>query len=136
MLLFVGPVPGYPNTIQIAILGCLQVGSELCNPNRPDISPAHVRTLWRHSGGGCPSALGLGQHPGIWVDSNDAFEEVGEEQSDSAGPATDVEEAPTTIEMEVLGECIGQGRGVWFAALSVVGGGALEHGLVPDPVLP
>ena len=61
---------------------------------------------------------------------------MGEEQSYGARPATDVEEAPATVEMEVLGESIGQGRGVWFATLPVVAGGAFEHGLVPDPVLP
>jgi hypothetical protein len=43
------------------------------------------------------SALGLSQHSGIWVESNDALEEVGEEQSGGAWPATDVEEATVTI---------------------------------------
>ena len=63
------------------------------------------------------SSLGLSQHSGIWVESNDVFEEMGEEQGDGARTATDVEEAPTTIEIEVLGESIGQGRGVRFATL-------------------
>ena len=82
------------------------------------------------------SSLGLSHHAGIWVESDDVLEEMGEIQSDGAGPATDVEEPPTTIEMEVLGESTGQGRGIWFATLSVVGGGALEHGFVPNPVFP
>ena len=84
----------------------------------------------------CGSALSLGQHPRIWVESSDTLEEVGEEQSDSARPATDVEEAPAAIKVEVLGESVGQGRGVRFSTLPVVSGGALEHGFVPDPVLP
>ena len=61
---------------------------------------------------------------------------MGEEQGDGARPATDVEEAPTTIEVEVFGESIGQRRCVWFATLPVVVGSALEHGFVPDPVFP
>jgi hypothetical protein len=82
------------------------------------------------------SSVCLSQHSGIWVQSNDVLEEMGEEQSDGARPATDVEEAPTTIEMEVLGESIGQVRGVGFATLPVVAGSTLEHGFVPDPVFP
>ena len=62
----------------------------------------------------CGRALGLGQHLRIRVESSDALEEVGEEQSDSARPATDVEQAPATIEVEVLGESVGQGRRVRF----------------------
>jgi hypothetical protein len=82
------------------------------------------------------SPLGFSQHFRIWVDSNDVLEEMGEEQSDGPGPATDVEQAPATIETEVFGEGIGQASSVWFAALPVVGGRALEDGFVPDPVFP
>jgi hypothetical protein len=84
----------------------------------------------------CSSSSSLGQHSRIWVESCDVLEEVGEEQSDSARPATGVEEATATIEVEVLGESVGQSWGVRFSTLPVVGGGTFEHGLVPDPVLP
>lgn len=98
---------------------------------RPHPDPAGIGDLFLR---GC--SLGLGQHAGIWVEPDDALEELGEEQGDGARPATDVEEAPATIQVEVLGEGVGQGRGIRLATLPVVGGGALEHGLVPDPVLP
>ena len=82
------------------------------------------------------SPLGLSQHFRIRVESNDALEEMGEEQSDGPRPAPDIEEAPATIETEVFGEGVGQARSVGFAALPVVGRRTLEHGFVPDPVFP
>ena len=36
----------------------------------------------------------------------------------------------------MLCESVGQSRGIWFTTLPVVGGRALEHCLVPGPVLP
>jgi catechol 2,3-dioxygenase-like lactoylglutathione lyase family enzyme len=97
----------------------------------PHLDPVDIGDLFPRC-----SALGLGQHSGIRVESDDALEEMGEQQSDGAWSATDVEEAPPTVEVEVLGESIGQRRSIWFTTLAVVRGGALEYGLVPDPVLP
>jgi hypothetical protein len=45
------------------------------------------------------SSLGLSQHSGIWIESNNVLEEMGEEQSDGARPATNVEEAPAAVEV-------------------------------------
>ena len=53
------------------------------------------------------SAFGLKQHPGIWVESNDALEESGEVQGDGAWPAADIKEAPAAIEVEVFGQSVG-----------------------------
>jgi hypothetical protein len=54
--------------------------------------------------------LGLSHHSRVWVESDHLFEEVGEQQGDSAWTTTDVEEAPASIQIEVLGEGIGQSR--------------------------
>ena len=40
------------------------------------------------------------------------------------------------MEVEVLSENSGQARGVRFATLPVVSGGALKDAFVPDPVFP
>lgn len=81
-------------------------------------------------------ALGLSQHAEIRVEPDDDLEETCEQLGEGAWAATDVEEAAASIQIEVLGESVGQSRGIRFATLPLIGGGSLEHCLVPGPVLP
>ena len=95
------------------------------------LDPAGVGDLFFRGGASC-----LGQHSGIRIEPDDALEEVGEEEGDGTRTATDVEKAPASTQVKVLGQSVGQRRGIRLATLSVVGGRALEHGFVPGPVLP
>ena len=96
----------------------------------PHLDPVDIGDLFPRC-----SALGLGQHSGVRVESDDALEEMGEQQSDGAWSATDVRRRPRPSRwrcwVRASARCAAYGM-----TLAVVLGGALEHGLVPDPVLP
>lgn len=82
------------------------------------------------------AARGLGDHARVGVQADHALEEMGEAQGDAARTATDVEQTATAVESEVACQRVGQGGGVGLATSAVVGGRALEDGLVPCPLLP
>ena len=75
------------------------------------------------------------EHVGVGVEADDRCEQVREAQRDRSRSASDVEQAPGSVESELASQRLLESRRVGKPAAFVVRGGAREQGGIPLPLL-